>query len=72
MVFQEWNFKLIFINLFFLPQDIKSAMPKNSTNFRFYFKTEVNGEAFFEQESNDAALVPMWEEGLVYVQCRND
>ena len=51
--------------------DIKRAMPKKDSNFRFYFKTLVDGEACFEHETNENALVPMWE-GSVVVQCRND
>lgn len=51
--------------------DIKNAMPKKGHNFRFYFKTKVDGEACFEQETNENAIVPMWE-GSVIVQCRND
>ena len=51
--------------------DIKAAMPKKGSNFRFYFKTLVDGEACFEQEILETALVPTWE-GTVVVQCRND
>jgi hypothetical protein len=51
--------------------DIRGSMPKKGNNFRFYFKTLVDGEACFEEETCDDVLVPMWE-GSVVVQCRND
>jgi len=51
--------------------DIRGSMPKKGNNFRFYFKTLVDGEACFEEETSDDVLVPMWE-GSVVVQCRND
>jgi len=51
--------------------DIKQSMPKKGSNYRFYFKTKVDGEACFEQEINEAAPVPMWE-GSIVVHCRND
>jgi hypothetical protein len=51
--------------------DIKQSLPKKDNNYRFYFKTKVDGEACFEQETNEAVAVPMWE-GTIVVQCRND
>ena len=51
--------------------DIKQSMPKKGSNYRFYFKTKVDGEACFEQEINESAPVPMWE-GSIVVHCRND
>ena len=37
--------------------------------FRFYFKTEVDGDMCYEEETEDSSLVPLWE-GKVLVQCR--
>ena len=37
--------------------------------FRFYFKTEVEGDMCYEEETEDSSLVPLWE-GKVLVQCR--
>ena len=37
--------------------------------FRFYFKTEVEGDMCYEEETEDTSLVPLWE-GKVLVQCR--
>jgi hypothetical protein len=52
--------------------DIKVSMPKKANNYRFYFKTKVDGEACFEHETNEAAVVPLWEGGSIVVHCRND
>lgn len=45
--------------------------PEASLNFcfRFYFKTEVEGDMCYEEETEDTSLVPLWE-GKVLVQCR--
>ena len=45
--------------------------PETSLNFcfRFYFKTEVEGDMCYEEETEDTSLVPLWE-GKVLVQCR--
>ena len=51
--------------------DIKQSIPKKGNNYRFYFKTKVDGEACFEQEINELVPVPMWECSIV-VHCRND
>lgn len=47
--------------------DVKQHMPKKGA-FRFYFKTEMDGEEVFQEETNDMAFVPMWK-GSVVVQC---
>ena len=36
--------------------------------FRFYFKTEVDGDMCYEEETEDSSLVPLWE-GKILVQC---
>ena len=53
---------------------LKQAVPPSreaSMNlyFRFYFKTEVEGDMCYEEETEDTSLVPLWE-GKVLVQCR--
>jgi len=47
---------------------VKDYLPKKGA-FRFYFKTEVDGDMCYEEETEDASLVPLWE-GKVLVQCR--
>jgi len=47
---------------------VKDLLPKKGA-FRFYFKTEIDGEACYEEETDDSNLVPLWE-GKVLVQCR--
>ena len=37
--------------------------------FRFYFKTEVDGDMCYEEETEDSNMVPLWE-GKILVQCR--
>jgi len=49
--------------------NVKELLPKKGS-FRFYFKTEVEGEACYEEETEDCSPVPLWE-GKVIVQCRN-
>jgi len=47
---------------------VKDLLPKKGA-FRFYFKTEVEGEACYEEETEDSNLVPLWDT-KVLVQCR--
>lgn len=47
---------------------VKDLLPKKGA-FRFYFKTEIDGETYFEEETEDSNLVPLWK-GNVQVQCR--
>lgn len=47
---------------------VKDLLPKRGA-FRFYFKTEIDGEPCFEEETEDSNLVPLWN-GNVQVQCR--
>jgi len=47
---------------------VKELLPKKGT-FRFYFKTEIDGDMCYEEETEDSSLVPLWE-GKVLVQCR--
>jgi len=47
---------------------VKEFLPKKGA-FRFYFKTEVEGDMCYEEETEDTNLVPLWE-GKVLVQCR--
>jgi len=47
---------------------VKDFLPKKGA-FRFYFKTEVDGDMCYEEETEDSSLVPLWE-GKVLVQCR--
>jgi len=47
---------------------VKDFLPKKGA-FRFYFKTEVEGDMCYEEETEDTSLVPLWE-GKVLVQCR--
>ena len=35
---------------------------------RFYFKTEIEGEAYYEEETEVSSLVPLWRD-QVQVQC---
>lgn len=47
---------------------VKEFLPKKGA-FRFYFKTSVDGDMCYEEETEEASLVPLWE-GKVLVQCR--
>ena len=47
--------------------DVKQCLPKKGV-YRFYFKTEVDGEAVFQEENEDNVSVPLWK-GTVTVQC---
>jgi len=47
---------------------VKDFLPKKGA-FRFYFKTEIDNEACFEEETEDSNPVPLWD-GKVLVQCR--
>ena len=49
---------------------VKEFMPKKGA-FRYYFKTEIDGEVCFEEETDDRAQVPMFQAKII-VQCRND
>merc|ERR1712107_897669 len=46
----------------------KEFLPKKGA-FRFYFKTEIDGDMCYEEETEDSNLVPLWD-GKVLVQCR--
>ena len=48
--------------------DVKRHLPKKGI-YRFFFKTDMDGEEVLQEESNDAALVPLWKGNMV-VQCR--
>ena len=47
---------------------VKEFMPKKG-GFRYYFKTEIDGEVCFEEETDERAKVPMFQ-GKIIVQCR--
>lgn len=47
---------------------VKDFLPKKGA-FRFYFKTEIDNEACYEEETEDSNAVPLWD-GKVLVQCR--
>ena len=47
--------------------DVKHHLPKKGF-YRFYFKTEVDGEAVFQEENEEHVAVPLWK-GTVTVQC---
>jgi len=47
---------------------VKDFLPKKGA-FRFYFKTEIDGDMCYEEETEDSNLVPLWE-GKILVQCR--
>lgn len=47
---------------------VKDFLPKKGA-FRFYFKTEIDNEACYEEETEDSNPVPLWD-GKVLVQCR--
>lgn len=49
-------------------RQVKDFLPKKGA-FRFYFKTEVDGDMCYEEETEDGSLVPLWE-GKILVQCR--
>ena len=48
--------------------DVKHHLPKKGL-YRFYFKTEVDAEAVFQEENEDNVSVPLWK-GTVTVQCQ--
>ena len=48
--------------------DVKHHLPKKGL-YRFYFKTEVDAEAVFQEENEDNVHVPLWK-GTVTVQCQ--
>ena len=50
--------------------DVKRHLPMKGY-YRFFFKTEINGEEVFQQEDVDTAEVPLWRD-TVYVRCVND
>ena len=50
---------------------VKEYMPKKGA-FRYYFKTEIDSEVCFEEETDDRAQVPMFQNKMIIVQCRND
>ena len=50
--------------------DVKRHLPMKGF-YRFFFKTEINGEEVFQQEDLDSAEVPLWKD-TVYVRCSND
>merc|ERR1719312_859621 len=47
---------------------VKEFLPKKGA-FRFYFKTEVDGDMCYEEETEDSTMVPLWD-GKILVQCR--
>jgi len=47
---------------------VKDFLPKKGA-FRFYFKTEIDGDMCYEEENEDSNMVPLWE-GKILVQCR--
>ena len=47
--------------------DVKRHLPKKGF-YRFYFKTELDGEAVFQEENDEHVTVPLWK-GTVTVQC---
>ena len=47
--------------------DIKRHLPIKGF-FRFYFKTEVDGEEVFQEETEEHITVPLWQ-GNVVVKC---
>eukprot|EP00092_Neocalanus_flemingeri_P012855 GFUD01013851.1.p1 GENE.GFUD01013851.1~~GFUD01013851.1.p1 ORF type:complete len:913 (+),score=250.55 GFUD01013851.1:418-3156(+) len=47
---------------------VKEFLPKKGA-FRFYFKTEIDGDMCYEEETEDTNMVPLWE-GKILVQCR--
>jgi hypothetical protein len=47
--------------------DVIRHLPKKNI-FRFYFKTEMDGEDVLQEETNEDEDVPMWK-GSVVVQC---
>lgn len=49
--------------------DVKRHLPKKGF-YRFYFKTEVDGEAVFQEEIDEHVAVPLWK-GTVTVQCND-
>jgi len=49
-------------------RQVKEFLPKKGA-FRFYFKTEIDGDMCYEEETEDSNMVPLWE-GKILVQCR--
>ena len=50
---------------------VKEHMPKKGNNYRFYFKTNVEGDVCFEEVTDEGKIVPTFENKIV-VQCRNE
>ena len=49
---------------------VKEHMPKKGSNYRFYFKANIDGDICFEEETDNNALVPTFD-GKIYVRCRD-
>jgi len=48
---------------------VKEYLPKKGA-FRFYFKTKIDGDMCYEEETEDSNMVPLWDDGKIMVQCR--
>jgi hypothetical protein len=50
---------------------VKEHMPKKGANYRFFFKSNIDGDICFEEETNDNILVPTID-GKIVIECRNE
>ena len=50
---------------------VKEHMPKKGTNYRFFFKSNIDGDICFEEETDDNILVPTID-GKIFIECRNE
>ena len=46
-------------------------MPKKGANYRFFFKSNIDGDICFEEETDDNILVPTID-GKIVIECRNE
>ena len=50
---------------------VKEHMPKKGANYRFFFKSNIDGDICFEEETDDNILVPTID-GKIFIECRNE
>ena len=50
---------------------VKEHMPKKGANYRFFFKSNIDGDICFEEETDDNILVPTID-GKIVIECRNE
>ena len=50
---------------------VKEHMPKKGANYRFFFKSNIDGDICFEEETDDNILVPTID-GKIVIECRTE